>query len=95
MLSSVLHSDEAIEVSIRIMDAFVAMRHFLLSNAQIFQRLDRMYKQIEADHRIEELFRKIDERSITPMQGIFFEGRFMMRMSLYAGLLRMPRDVLF
>ena len=30
------------------MDAFVAMRHFLLSNAQVFQRLDRIeYKQIE------------------------------------------------
>ena len=46
MLSSVLHSDEAIEISIRIMDAFVAMRHFLLANAQVFQRLDRIeYKQ--------------------------------------------------
>ena len=59
MLSAVLHSPEAIDISIRIIEAFVAMRHFLLSNAQVFQRFDRIeYKQLEADHRIEELFRK-------------------------------------
>ena len=40
MLSAVLHSDTAVDISIRIMNAFVAMRHFLLSNAQVFQRLD-------------------------------------------------------
>ena len=67
MLASVLHSEEAIEMSIRIMDAFVSMRHFLLANAQVFQRLERIeYKQLEADHRIEELFNKIDERSVSP-----------------------------
>lgn len=76
MLASVLHSEEAIEMSIRIMDAFVSMRHFLLANAQVFQRLDRIeYKQLEADHRIEELFNKIDERSVSPKQGIFFDGQ--------------------
>ena len=76
MLASVLHSEEAIEMSIRIMDAFVSMRHFLLANAQVFQRLERIeYKQLEADHRIEELFNKIDERSVSPKQGIFFDGQ--------------------
>ena len=50
MLSAVLHSDTAVDISIRIMNAFVAMRHFLLSNAQVFQRLDRMeLKQLETD----------------------------------------------
>ena len=59
MLSSVLHNSEAVEISIRIMNAFVAMRHFLLSNAQVFQRLDRIeYKQLETDHMIEQIFDK-------------------------------------
>lgn len=76
MLSAVLHSSEAVEISIRIIEAFVSMRHFLLANAQVFQRLDRIeLKQIEADHRIEELFNKIDERTVTPNQGIFFDGQ--------------------
>ena len=71
------------------MDAFVAMRHFLLANAQVFQRLDRIeYKQIESDHRIEELFRKIDERSITPNQGIFFDGQIYDAYEFICGLIK-------
>lgn len=55
MLSSVLHSEEAVAISIKIMNAFVAMRHFLLSNAQVFQRLDRIeFKQLETDHTYQE-----------------------------------------
>ena len=89
MLSGLLRSDIAIEANILIMRAFVAMRHFLLSNAQVFQRLDRIeYKQIEADHRIEELFRKIDERSITPRQGIFFDGQIYDAYEFICGLIK-------
>ena len=36
MLSSVLHSDTAINVGIRIMDSFVEMRHFIAGNAAMF-----------------------------------------------------------
>lgn len=76
MLATILKSPNAKTISIAIIRAFVAMRRFLLSNAQLFQRLDRIeYKQIEADLRIEELFKKIDEHSITPKQGIFFDGQ--------------------
>ena len=38
-LSAVLKSDTAIEVSIRIMDAFVAMRRFISTNVEMFQRI--------------------------------------------------------
>lgn len=40
MLSSVLKSDTAIEVNIRIMRAFTAMRSFLISNEHMFKRLE-------------------------------------------------------
>ena len=76
MLSSVLHSEEAVAISIKIMNAFVAMRHFLLSNAQVFQRLDRMeLKQLETDHKIEQIFDKLEEQSVIPKQNIFFDGQ--------------------
>ena len=75
MLSTVLHSQTAVEVSIKIMDAFVAMRHFLYTNAQVFQRLSNIeYHQIETDKRIEEVFKRLDE-NIQPKQGIFFDGQ--------------------
>ena len=45
MLSAVLRSATAIEVSIRIMDAFVAMRRFIQSNVEVFQRIDLVEKR--------------------------------------------------
>ena len=42
MLSGVLRSETAIEVNIRIMCTFTAMRHFLANNAQLFQRLSNI-----------------------------------------------------
>lgn len=39
MLSAVLHSPTAIEVSIKIMDAFVEMRRLIADNAHIFEQI--------------------------------------------------------
>ncbi|MEA3515099.1 MAG: ORF6N domain-containing protein [Nanoarchaeota archaeon] len=75
-LSSVLNNDKAIEVNIQIMRAFVAMRKFIYSNAQIFQRLDRVeIKQIEYDKKFEHVFRAIENKEIRPQKGIFFNGQ--------------------
>ena len=83
MLASVLRSETAIRVSIRIMDAFVSMRHFLINNADVFRRLstieyhqlEMMQHQQESDKRIDEVFRRLDEGSVQPKQGIFYDGQ--------------------
>ena len=83
MLASVLTSRTAIEVSIRIMDAFVAMRRFMLNNAQIFVELNSIKKhlmetdlhQLESDKKIEQLFSIMDRYRIEDKQGIFFQGQ--------------------
>lgn len=73
MLSSVLTSKEAIEVNKQIMRAFSAMRRFLVSNAQVFQRLENLeYKLIATDEKVALLFDKIEEGKLEPRQGIFF-----------------------
>ena len=75
MLSAVLKSETAIQVSIRIMDAFVKMRTFLTTNAAVFQRIDRIeHKQIETDHKFEQVFEALEEKIAKPKQGIFFNG---------------------
>ncbi len=75
MLSSVLRTEVAIEVNIRIMRAFTSMRHFLTNNAQIFQRLANVeFHQTETDKRIDEVFKRLDA-NIQPRQGIFFDGQ--------------------
>jgi hypothetical protein len=76
MLSAVLHSETAIKVSIQIMNAFVAMRRFLRDNAQVFQRLDTLeLKQIETDKKIEKALTAIEDKSLKPRQGIFYDGQ--------------------
>lgn len=75
-LSSVLTNNKAVEVNIQIMRAFVAMRRFLTSNAQIFHRLGAVeIKQIEHDKKFEEIFDAIQSKDIKPEKGIFFDGQ--------------------
>ena len=76
MLSAVLRSETAINVSIQIMNAFVSMRRFLLANAQVFQRLETLeLRQIETDKKINRVFTAIEDKSILPKQGIFYDGQ--------------------
>ena len=89
MLASVLKSPSAKEVSIAIIRAFVAMRHFIISNAQVFQRLDRIeYKQLETDHQLEIVFEKLEEKALSPRQGIFFDGQIYDAYEFVCGLIK-------
>ena len=63
-LSSVVHSQGAIERSIIIMNAFVAMRRFIVQNAGILMRIANLERhQIETDEKIDLILDKMDERS--------------------------------
>lgn len=83
MLSSVLRSPTAVEVNIQIMRAFVAMRHFLQNNAQVFSEINTIKKQLldtnvhqkEIDKKVEVLFDLIDKYNVKDTQGIFFQGQ--------------------
>lgn len=95
MLSTVLRSKTAVETSIKIMDAFVYTRHFLTSNAKVFQRLDNIeheqlemkHRQEQTDNRIDELFNKIN-RPKFPQQGIFYDGQIYDAYTFIADLIR-------
>jgi len=92
MLSTVLRSQTAIDVSIRIMDAFVAMRHFLANNAQVFQRLANIeYHQIETDKRIDEVFKRLDA-NVQPQQGIFYDGQVFDAYQFVSDLVRKAKN---
>jgi len=76
MLSAVLRSDVAVRVSIEIMDAFVEMRRMLISNASLFHRLDKIeIKQLEADQKIEEIFKALESDKLHSEKGIFYNGQ--------------------
>ena len=83
MLSAVLRSETAIKVSIQIMNAFVAMRRFLLNNARIFTEIDSIKQHLiasdihqkESDQRIDTLFTLMDRYKIEDKQGVFVQGQ--------------------
>ena len=91
MLSGVLRSQQAININIQIMRAFNAMRHFIATNAQVFQRLEVIEHtqlslvahqeelaahQTSTDQKLEEVFHRLDEGTATPKEAIFYEGQF-------------------
>ncbi|MBF1134443.1 MAG: ORF6N domain-containing protein [[Eubacterium] brachy] len=88
MLSAVLKSDVAVEVSIKIMNSFVEMRRFLLSNKEMFARLDRVeLKQLETDKKLEEVFNYIATNTEVK-QNIFFDGQIYDAFSFIVGLVK-------
>jgi len=73
MLSAILKSDIAIEISIKIIEAFVQMRKILHQNAYLFQKIENIeWKILEHDKKFAEIFKIIDSNNIKPIQWIFY-----------------------
>ena len=77
MLATVLKSDIAVKTSIDIMDAFVAMRSFLMSSAGLLQRVGAIeIKQLETDKRIDTVFDALDRGNLLPNGILPAESEF-------------------
>ncbi|MCI6872943.1 hypothetical protein [Hallerella sp.] len=82
MLSSVLKSKVAVNVSIAIMDAFVAMRQYLYQNGGIINRLSNVEAKdleqdarlLDHDHKIDSLFEAMD-RGELKTKGLFYNNQ--------------------
>lgn len=90
MLSAVLRSDEAIQVSVNIMNAFVKMRRFLAENALMFDKLNslelkQLQYQKESNEKFDQIFAYISEHEEVG-QKIFFEGQIYDAFSLLVSL---------
>lgn len=82
-LSAVLRSQVAVEVSIRIIDAFVAMRHYITANAGMLQRIESLeefkletrqeFKSI--GERFDEIMNRLDDGRLKAKMGVFFDGQ--------------------
>lgn len=89
MLSAVLRSEVAVQVSIQIMQAFVKMRKFFLNNASVFQRLDQVeIKQLKTEEKIDQIFKALEAGQPKPDKGIFFEGQIFDAYAFVADLIR-------
>lgn len=88
MLSAVLKSGTAVRTSIRIIEAFVAMRNFLMNNASVFQRLERIeMKQLRTDEKVDAIFDRLNKQDEIK-QGVFFNGQIFDAYILVSQLIR-------
>ena len=93
MLSAVLRSETAVKVSIQIMQVFVGMRKFMLENAQVFQRLDKieirlLQYQGETEDKFNQLFDALETKELQPKQGVFYNGQIFDAYILVADIIR-------
>ncbi|HQJ59788.1 MAG TPA: ORF6N domain-containing protein [bacterium] len=93
MLSAVLKSDTAVDISIKIMDAFVSMRHFIAENLKVSQRFDIIEKkqigyQLESDKKFDIIFKAMENNQLSPKQGVLFDGQVFDAHKLVSDIIR-------
>ena len=92
MLSAVLHSEKAIEVSINIMNAFIEMRRFFINNQMLFEKINNIelkqteYQKITVD-KLERFFQYIEGHK-EKEQKIFFDGQVYDAFSMIIDLIK-------
>lgn len=76
MLSAVLRSGIAIQVSIEIMNAFVQMRKLIDQDTLQQLRISKIEdKIITYDQNFERIFKALEDKNAIPAQGVFFDGQ--------------------
>ncbi|MEA3287877.1 MAG: ORF6N domain-containing protein [Candidatus Marinimicrobia bacterium] len=92
MLSAILRSETAVRVSVQIMQAFVSMRKFMSTHAEIFRRLEHVeVKQLKTDEKFEHLFNALAKGNLSPKQGIFYDGQIFDAYVFVADLIKTAR----
>ena len=93
MLATILKSDVATKVSIRILDTFVKMRHYINYNQDLLPNRILLLENKVDDNikRIDELFDKFNPSDITN-NHLFFEGHFYDAYSLLMDILNSAEE---
>jgi hypothetical protein len=92
-IASILNSKIAVEIHINIIRTFVNMRKFISNNALIFERLDSLEnKQLNTDKKIKTILNAIEDKSIKPKQGIFYDGQMFDAYTFVSDLIRSAKS---
>jgi len=76
MLSGILKSKVAIEVSVNIIRTFINMRKLISSNSMLFQKFEYIeQKLLQHDVKFDKVFEAIEQKEIKPSFGIFYDGQ--------------------
>ena len=96
MLSSVLRSETAIAVNIKIMRTFTKIRKSVRQDSNLLNRVELIeYNQsdmrkllLETTNKVDSIFQHMQNRDKLPKQGIFFDGQIYDAYSFVAELVR-------
>ena len=88
MLSAVLRSDTAVQVSIKRMRAFVEMRKLVAHHSGLLQRMGIIERrQLESERNFDYIFKALEAKTI-PTQGVFFDGQVFDAYELLSSIIR-------
>ncbi len=98
MLSAVLKSDVAVQMSICIMKAFVEMRTYMANSAFLYERVNAVERrqilyQEKTDEKLEQIFEYIASHEES-RQKIFFDGQIFDAFSLMVELIGRAEDAI-
>ena len=89
MLSAVLRSTTAIQVSIKIMESFVKMRQYITMDSHLFKRMNSLEMRLsDTETQVANIIKTISSINDNPRQGIFFDGQVFDAYAFVAGLVR-------
>ena len=93
MLSAILRSETAINISVQIMQAFVEMRHSLKGSLMLQNQIKQIEKQqiifqLKTDQKFEKVLKAIQSKDAIPEQGIFFDGQIFDAYKLVSDIIR-------
>ena len=93
MLSAVLRSKIAVQISIQIINAFVEMRKVIANHYGLLQRMEGIErKQIETDQKFEQVFKALESKNAIPNQGVFFDGQVFDAYELVSKIIRSAKN---
>lgn len=89
MLSAVLRSTTAVQVSIKIMESFVKMRQYITMDSHLFKRMNSLEMRLsDTETQVANIIKTISSINDNPRQGIFFDGQVFDAYAFVAGLVR-------
>ena len=97
MLSAVLKSKTAIDISIKIMDSFVNMRKLISSNNFYIEQLKNIEKrqlsyEIKSDENFDKIFKALEDNNPIQSQGIFYNGQIFDAHNFVSDLIRNAKN---
>ncbi|MDZ7820049.1 MAG: ORF6N domain-containing protein [Aliarcobacter sp.] len=97
MLSAVLKSDIAIDISVKIIRAFVEMRKIINSDNALFYKIDFLEKrqisyELKTDTKINQILNALEDKTLKPKQGIFYDGQIFDAYIFINDLLKLTQD---